>query len=79
MWRMGTRMERVCNKGKHRLGEDPRGVRAQGEQHSPRKRTTIDRDKVTLRELYHNPDPIFRLIGTANETDVIIEDQTVKG
>ena len=39
----------------------------------------IDRDKVALRELYHNPDPIFRLIGTANETDVIIEDQTVKG
>ena len=34
-WRMGTRMERVCNKGKRRLGEDPRGVRAQGEQHSP--------------------------------------------
>ena len=61
------------------MGEDPRGVRAQGKQDSPRKRTTIDRDKVTLRELYHNPDPIFRLIGTANETDVIIEDQTVKG
>ena len=72
-------MERVCNKGKRRLGEDPRGVRAQGEQDSPQKRTTIDRDKVALRELYHNPDPIFRLIGTANETDVIIEDQTVKG
>ena len=72
-------MERVCNKGKRRLGKDLRGVRAQGEQDSPRKRTTIDRDKVALRELYHNPDPIFRLIGTANETDVIIEDQTVKG
>ena len=79
MWRMGTRMERVCNKGKRRLGEDPRGVRAQGEQDSPRKRTTIYRDKVALKELYRNPDPIFRLIGTANETDVIIEDQTVKG
>ena len=79
MWRIGTRMERVCNKGKRKFGEDPRGVRAQGEQDSPQKRTTIDRDKVALRELYHNPDPIFRLIGTANETDVIIEDQTVKG
>ena len=79
MWRIGTRMERVCDKGKRRLGEDPRGVRAQRERHSPRKRTTIDRDKVALKELYHNQDPIFRLIGRANETDVIIEDQKVKG
>ena len=29
-------------------------------------------------ELYHNPDPLVRLIGEANETDVIIENQKVK-
>ena len=34
---------------------------------------------MTLKELYHNPDPLFRLIGEANETDVIIENEKVKG
>ena len=32
-----------------------------------------------LKELYHNPDPLFRLIGKANETEIIIENQQVKG
>ena len=72
-------MERVCNEGKCRLGEDPRGVRAQRKQDRPRKRSSINKDKVALKELYHNPDPLFRLIGKANETDVIIENQQVKG
>ena len=79
MWQMGARMEGVCNEGKRRLGEDPRGVRAQGKQDRPRKRSTINKDKVALKELYHNPDPLFRLIGRANETDVIVENQQVKG
>ena len=34
---------------------------------------------ITLKELYHNPDPLVRLIGEANETNVIIENQEVKG
>ena len=34
---------------------------------------------ITLKELYHNPDPLVRLIGKANETNVIIENQEVKG
>ena len=32
-----------------------------------------------MRELYHNPDPLVRLIGDANETDIVIENKTVKG
>ena len=79
MWRMGTWMERMRNEGKRRLGEDPRGVRAQGRKERPRQRSTINRDKAALKELYHNPDPLFRLIGKANETEIIIENQQVKG
>ena len=29
--------------------------------------------------MYHNPDPLYRLIGDPNETSVIVENQTVKG
>ena len=32
-----------------------------------------------MKELYHNPDPLVRLIGEANETDIIIENKKVKG
>ena len=45
----------------------------------PRKRSTINRDRIALKELYHNPDPLYRLIGEPNETSVIVENQTVKG
>ena len=31
-----------------------------------------------MRELHHNPDPLVRLIGEANETDIVIENKTVK-
>ena len=58
MWWMGAWMERLCNEGKCGLGEDPRGVRAQGKQERPRKRSSINKDKVALKELYHNPDPL---------------------
>ena len=34
---------------------------------------------IALKELYHNPDPLVRLIGETNETNVIIENQEVKG
>ena len=34
---------------------------------------------VTLKEVYHNPDPLVRLIGEANETEIIIENEKVKG
>ena len=72
-------MERVCNEGKLRLGEDPWGVPAQGKQNCPRKRSTVKQDKIALKELYHNPDPLVRLIGEANETDIVIENKQVKG
>ena len=32
-----------------------------------------------MRELYHNPDPLVRLIREANETYIVIENKTVKG
>ena len=79
MWRMGTWLERVCDKGKRRLGEDPQGVQAQGTGDHPRQRSTVKQDVVTLKELYHNPDPLVRLIGEANETEIIIENEKVKG
>ena len=31
-----------------------------------------------MKELYHNPDPLVRLIGEANETDIVIENKQVK-
>ena len=34
---------------------------------------------VTLKELYHNPNPLVRLIGEVNETEIIIENEKVKG
>ena len=72
-------MEKVCNKGKCGLGEDQWGVRAQGKRKCPRKRSTVKQDKIALKELYHNPDPLVRLIGEANETDIVIENEKVKG
>ena len=35
-------------------------------------------DKVALRDLYHNPDPLFRLIGESNETKIIVENNKIK-
>ena len=61
------------------MGEDPWGVRAQGNRDRPEKRSTIDRDRIALRELYHNPDPLYRLIGEPNEASVVVENQKVKG
>ena len=61
------------------MGEDPRGVRAQGNRDRPQKRSTINRDRIALRELHHNPDPLYRLIGEPNEASVIVENQKVKG
>ena len=29
--------------------------------------------------MYHNPDPLYRLIGEPNETSLIIENETDKG
>ena len=46
---------------------------------NPRKRSTVTRDRIALRELYHNPDPLYRFIGEPNETTIIVENETVKG
>ena len=47
---------------------------------NPEKCSTVERDKLALRDLYHNPDPLFRLIGESNETivEIIVENNTVK-
>ena len=71
-------MARMCNKGKCGLGEDIWGVQPQGKDH-PRKKSTINQDQITLKELYHNPDPLHRLIGEPNEALVIVENQKIKG
>ena len=39
----------------------------------------MKQDRNALRDLYHNPDPLVRLIGEPNETPVIIENSKVKG
>ena len=39
----------------------------------------MKQDCYALRNLYHNPDPLVRLIGEPNETPVIIENSKVKG
>ena len=39
----------------------------------------MKQDRYALRDLYHNPDPLVRLIGEPNETPVIIENSKVKG
>ena len=76
--RVGTWLAGMCHKGKRGLGEDLRGVRPQRKD-NPRKRSTVTRDRIALKELYHNPDPLYRLIGEPNETTIIVENETVKG
>ena len=39
----------------------------------------MKQDRCALRDLYHNPDPLVRLIGEPNETSIIIENSKVKG
>ena len=29
--------------------------------------------------MYHNPDPLYRLIGESNETTIIVENEKIKG
>ena len=60
------------------MGEGARGTHPQGKSR-PRNLSTVKRDTIALRDLYHNPDPLFRLIGDSNKTKIKIENQTVKG
>ena len=64
--------------GKRRLGEGARGTHPHGKPR-PRQLSTVKRDTIAIKDLYHNPDPLFRLIGESNETSVIIEKNKVKG
>ena len=38
----------------------------------------MSQDRRTLLDLYHNPDPLVRLIGEPNETSIVIENAKVK-
>ena len=38
----------------------------------------MSRDRCALLDLYHNPDPLVRLIGEPNETSIVIENAKVK-
>ena len=60
------------------MGEGSRGPRPHGSRW-PQTKTTVNWDRRTLLDLYHNPDPLIRLIGELNETSVVIENVKVKG
>ena len=75
---MRSQMERVCDKGKCRLGEGAWGSHSHGSR-CPQTKTTVTQDRCALLDLYHNSDPLVRLIGEPNETSVIIENAQVKG
>ena len=65
---------------KHGLGEGSQGVQPHGDNNPRRKcKSTVRGDWVALKDLYHNPDPLVRLVGEPNETSVILEDHEVKG
>ena len=64
---------RKCQLGEGAWGSCPHDSRC------PQTKTTVTRDRHTLLDLYHNPDPLVRLIGEPNETSVIIENAQVKG
>ena len=68
----------VCDEGKRGLGEGSRGTRPH-ESRRPQYKNTVKKDQGTLWDLYHNPDPLVRLIGEPNETSVIVENVQVKG
>ena len=68
----------MCDKGKCLLGEVAWGLRPHGSRR-PRTKTTVNRDRHILLDLYHKPDPLVQLIGEPNETSVVIENVKVKG
>ena len=70
---------RECaTKGNVDWGEGSRGTHPR-DSRRPRYKNTVKKDHCALRDLYHNPDPLVRLIGEPNETAVIVEDVQVKG
>ena len=51
---------------------------------TPRKRPSLIKinsklRSIALKELYHNPVPLYRLIGEPNETSIIVENQKITG
>ena len=78
---MGSWMERMSDSGKLKVEEASGGCSfLKSRKHwlasNPQSRTQM----VTLkalrqRDLYHNPDPLRRLVGEANESKVIVEGQ----
>ena len=83
---MGTWMEGVSNSGKPEVEGASRGCSSlkvsrrhwYGPNSKPRTQTVISKI-LRQRDLYHNPDPLGRLVGEVNESKVIIEGQEMRG
>ena len=80
---VGSQLERMPDTGKHKL-KGTEQSHFSSELVSPRPQSkpqnqTVD-PRTPLREgnLYHNPDPLFRLIGEANESNIILDGNKAK-
>ena len=74
---MGTWMEKLSNHGKCGLEEFEQGRTSSNRKHSGPKsnpKVTVEKNGILEegRE-YYNPDPLYQLIGPANETEVNVE------
>ena len=74
---MGTQMEKLPNHRKHGLEEFEQGRTSSNRKHSgpkPNSKVTVGKNGILEggRE-YYNPDPLYQLIGPANETEVNVE------
>ena len=81
---MGSQMERMSDSGKLKVEGTSGGCSFLESRkywlHShtqPRTQTMISK-ALRQRDLYHNPDPLGRLVGEANESKVIVEGQEAR-
>ena len=74
---MGTQMEKLPNHRKRGLEEFEQGRTSSNRKHSgpkPNSKVTVGKNGILEGEReYYNPDPLYRLIGPANETEVNVE------
>ena len=70
----------MSDSGKHELEGAQQGRVPSSKDPSPNPKchtkAVIKNDAVQQRELYHNPDPLYCLIGSTNETMVLVEGQS---
>ena len=74
---MGTRMEKLPNHGKCGLEEFEQGQTSSNRKRSGPKsnpKVTVEKNGILEGERqYYNPDPLYRLIGPVNKTEVNVE------